>query len=78
MKAALWIPKIVQTSDDDKQLPLVAAHTNVLDRAIQYLRFTLIDWVDGALEQRRHKLLFIWEPIVDARCGSDTRGVFGF
>ena len=66
-----------QTSDDDEKLPLVPAHANVLDRAVQYLRFAFVHRVDGPFEQGRHKLFFIWELIVEARLGVYTRRDFG-
>lgn len=71
------MPEDIQTSDDDEQLPLVPAHANFLDGAVQYLRFAFVHRVDGAFEQGRHKLFFIWELIVEARLGIHTRGDFG-
>ena len=71
------MPEGIQTSDDDEQLPLVPAHANFLDGAVQYLGFAFVYRVDGAFEQGRHELFFIWELIVEARLGSYTRGDFG-
>ena len=61
------LPRRVRTSDDDEQLPLVAAHTNVLNRSVQYLRFALVYRVDRSLEQRRYELFLIWKPVVETR-----------
>ena len=47
---------------DDKQLPLVPSHPDLLNRIVQGLRLGLVDGIDGALEDGRSSDIILEAP----------------